>query len=450
MAETTGIDLASVKRKKMLLLVGVLAGVMVLSMLAVWLTSSGDKSSLRTQQSEKIPVTNVATPGSAIKPQDVWRAMSEAQIKNNEKLTKETGDNLKALTDEFNKYKKEKEKTPANIGAKADYPPLPPNAPAGNAGPVPPPRSQVGPERYMPNPTSQPIAGRSGAQGTSQGVAQSHDDNIMTVSFVQQGKPTLGTNYRSVVEKADGKKRERRTVDHYIPSGSFTPARMLAGIDAPTGGQAQQNPQPIVAQLINSTILPNKYKYEAKLCHVTGAGYGDISSERAYIRLEKLSCVLRDGTVIDMPVKGFIADETGRAGIRGRLVTKTGQVLANALIAGIASGIGSAFNATASTTSVSPLGATQTIDSNKIAQAGLGSGIQSAGDKLAGYYIKLADQLFPVIEIDPARVVDVVFTEGVDLGKHDLIQANEASNNSAVAPRANISNKPQIKAAHTE
>ena len=77
-----------------------------------------------------------------------------------------------------------------------------------------------------------------------------------------------------------------------------------------------------------------------------------------------------------------------------------------------------------------------------VAQAAIGSGISTAGEKLADYYIKQASSLFPVIEVDSGRVVDVVFTQGVDLGKFETqAQAGEATPSSApqampkVAPR---------------
>ena len=46
-------------------------------------------------------------------------------------------------------------------------------------------------------------------------------------------------------------------------------------------------------------------------------------------------------------------------------------------------------------------------------RAGLGGGVGHALDRLAQYYIKLAEQTFPVVEIDAGRDVDVVITKGV-------------------------------------
>ena len=46
-------------------------------------------------------------------------------------------------------------------------------------------------------------------------------------------------------------------------------------------------------------------------------------------------------------------------------------------------------------------------------RAGLGNGIGKALDRLAQYYIRLAENTFPVIEVDAGREIDVVITKGV-------------------------------------
>jgi conjugal transfer pilus assembly protein TraB len=166
---------------------------------------------------------------------------------------------------------------------------------------------------------------------------------------------------------------------------------------------------------VDNAVLPNHFRSRIKECFVVGAGYGDVSSERAYIRTESLSCVTRDGTAIDVPIKGYVAGEDGKAGMRGRLVSKQGQLLANALLAGVASGIGSAFQQSSTTLSVSPLGTTGTVDPGKQFEAGFGTGVGRALDRLAQYYISLAEKVFPVIEVDAGRTVDVVITQGISL-----------------------------------
>ena len=124
-----------------------------------------------------------------------------------------------------------------------------------------------------------------------------------------------------------------------------------------------------------------------------------------------------NGGAIDIAIKGYVADSTGKAGIRGRLVSKQGTVLANALLAGVASGIGNAFTQSSMVTSTSPLGSTQTVQAGKELQAGLGQGAGTALNQLSRYYISLAEKLFPIIEVDAGQPVDIVITKGFSVAR---------------------------------
>ena len=218
-----------------------------------------------------------------------------------------------------------------------------------------------------------------------------------------------------IAPEAVHKAAEKKDARSYVPTGSFFRVALLGGLDAPTGGQAQTNPHPVLMRAQDNAFLPNRYRFKVKECFVLGASYGDISAERAYIRLESLSCVRNDGKAIDVPVKGYVVGEDGKAGMRGRLVSKQGQVLANSLLAGIGAGIGQAFQQSATTISTNPLGSVGTVDPSKQLQAGVGIGVGKALDRLSQYYITLAEKMFPIIEVDAGRTVDVVITKGFSL-----------------------------------
>ncbi len=200
---------------------------------------------------------------------------------------------------------------------------------------------------------------------------------------------------------------------------SFTPAQLLNGLDGATGGQAQQNPQPVLMQVTDMTQMPNRYQQDFKECFITAAGYGDISSERVYLRLEKLSCIDDQGHAIEETIDGYVTGEDGKVGMKGRLVSKQGQVLAKALLAGLASGIGTAFTQSLSTQSLSPLGATTTFPPSTAFRSGIYSGVGKALNKLANFYIKQAQKLYPVIEVDAGRSVDVIINKGIRLTQWD-------------------------------
>jgi conjugal transfer pilus assembly protein TraB len=205
---------------------------------------------------------------------------------------------------------------------------------------------------------------------------------------------------------------ETRTVSTFLPV-SFTRGTLLGGLDAPTGGQAQSNPHPVLIRLSDNSVLPNRFRGEYRDCFVVAAGYGDISAERAYLRTENLSCVRADGAALEVKIQGSVYGEDGKVGMRGRLVTKQGQMLANALLAGVVSGIGQGLAISSTSYSTSALGTVATASGSDAFVAGLGTGVGKALDRLAQYYIKLAENTFPVIEVDAGREIDVVITKGV-------------------------------------
>lgn len=223
----------------------------------------------------------------------------------------------------------------------------------------------------------------------------------------QDGKRGAAATGAAPAPKRDD---ERDGID-LIPAGSFVRVVMLNGVDAPTGGQAQSNPLPIAFNVEDTANLANRYRLDIRDCRIIAAAWGDLSSERTMGRTESLSCII-NGEVAEMPIKGTIMGEDGKVGIRGRLVTKQGQLLANALFAGSLAGIGRAFQAAATTTTTGGGGVTESIDPNRVAQAGIGGGVGQAGTMLAQYYLKAADKLYPVIETDGGRVVEILITKG--------------------------------------
>jgi len=215
--------------------------------------------------------------------------------------------------------------------------------------------------------------------------------------------------------KQDDKKKETETV--YLPP-SFMEATLLSGLDAPAMGDAQKNPVPALLRVKDIAVLPNRVKANLKGCFVIADGVGSLADERAHMRLVSLSCIAKNGqAVIDQKVKGFIVDSDGKIGLRGKVVSKMGSAIARSFLAGLFGGIGEAIRASTVTTSVSALGTTQTVSDNysDIAKAGVGSGLASSAQQLQKFYLKLAEQAIPVIEVGATRNVTLVISEGVEL-----------------------------------
>ncbi len=216
--------------------------------------------------------------------------------------------------------------------------------------------------------------------------------------------------------KTESKKKEKKKGrEVYLPP-SFMEATLLSGLDAPTMEGAKGNPVPALLRVKDLAILPNDVKANLKGCFVIAEGYGRLDTERVELRLVSLSCIAKNGqAVIDQKVKGFVVDADGKIGLKGRVVAKLGSVLARTALAGFLEGFGDAASLAGQTSYVSGLGTQITTKSSKMLEAGAGKGVAKASHRLADFYMKLAEQTLPVVEVGATKKVTLVVSQGVDL-----------------------------------
>lgn len=216
-----------------------------------------------------------------------------------------------------------------------------------------------------------------------------------------------------------------------LPAGSILSGVSLNGLDAATGRGARKDPFPVLIRVQSDAVLPNEFRADVKECFATAAGYGEMSSERAYLRGEMFSCITKKGEVIEVSLPAYAVGEDGKAGVRGRLVTKAGALIARTSLAGFAAGVAEAFDS-------SPVPVIQTgqVTSEKVyqdnfsrdaANHGMASGASAAMTRVADYYMDMADQIFPVIEVDAGRQVDLVLTSGIKLSTKNAKQAEKTA-----------------------
>jgi conjugal transfer pilus assembly protein TraB len=204
---------------------------------------------------------------------------------------------------------------------------------------------------------------------------------------------------------------ERPVPKTYIPSGSIFSGVILTGVDAPTGRSASANPLPVLIRIQHEAILPSRYRADVREAFVLGEAFGDLSSERVYIRAQQISMVLANGKVVDRPIQASAVGSDGSAGLRGRLVSKQGAMIAKALLAGFADGASRAF-ANNSAYGFSGGGG---IDPGQVAVGGFSGGASTALDRVASYFLAQADAAHPVVELPPGRGVSMILLRGFEL-----------------------------------
>jgi conjugal transfer pilus assembly protein TraB len=206
----------------------------------------------------------------------------------------------------------------------------------------------------------------------------------------------------------------------YLPPNSYAPARVIVGVDASAGVASQTDPLPVVLRITGParSVMQNGKILTTRIqgCVVNGAARGDLSSEKVYVKLARMTCDQPGGRVAVSEVKGFISF-AGKSGVRGRVVSREGSLVSQALLAGIVGGFGRGFSANANSVfsgvTTNPDGSRSKLSAGDILGGGLGQGAADAADTVSKYLIERAEQYQPVVEMPTGIDVEIVFLDGV-------------------------------------
>lgn len=222
-------------------------------------------------------------------------------------------------------------------------------------------------------------------------------------------------------EKTSKKESKEKYKTVWIPAGTMIKAVLLTGMDAPTDVGASKEPLPVVMMVSDIAMMPNQFGLDLKKCIIIGSGWGNLADERAYIRTDTLSCITSTGKAFEIGLKGHVySSEDGKSGLRGRYVSKQGQQIAMALLSGVLASTSQAFtNLQGNVVNVYTDDKTKkTSIGGALGAAGeqsLLGGAASAARSVADFYLKLADKMYPVIEIDAGRRVEIVTLKGQEV-----------------------------------
>lgn len=224
-------------------------------------------------------------------------------------------------------------------------------------------------------------------------------------------------SFRKTVHK---KPTTRLNPNHYVPSNTSVRAIILGGADADASvnGQSKNNGVMLFKFLEDGT-LPNGQRSRLRGCRVSGTAYGDISSERAFATLYKISCAHPGEPIIDKEVTGWVFFN-GKAGVKGVPLMRDNKIMQWAGVSGMMSGIASAAQYAQSVQSISSFGAASIVPQSNIGPYAAYGGASKAADVLSQYYVKRAEQYHPVIQVGSGNVVTIVFKDGFYLEPDDV------------------------------
>jgi conjugal transfer pilus assembly protein TraB len=227
-------------------------------------------------------------------------------------------------------------------------------------------------------------------------------------------------------EKAKAEEEEKEEPKYKIISGITKGLTLNGGLIPTLGADGEDNVAPIMIRVDGNSIVSNKTNQDLEDCIVLASARGDLSSERVLIRTSKMTCTLEkengNTDVFETPLKGWVIGEDGKYGLDGVLVSKSGVIIARTLMSGFIQGAADFMSA--SKNFYSPTEAANAVDTeaeliqpknSTLAGYGLTNGASSAFEKLADYYMSLAEQTVPVIEILGGRSISIILNGGEEV-----------------------------------
>jgi conjugal transfer pilus assembly protein TraB len=195
-------------------------------------------------------------------------------------------------------------------------------------------------------------------------------------------------------------------------------ALLVSGADCSVAVQKPTGPNMVLLRPLDNGNLPRNVRVPLKGSIIIGNAIGDISSERVYIRAERMSFIERGGSFAETELSAYVSGEDGREGMRGVVVDRSGQIITRAAFAAFLQGVGSGAEAALNAKAFENLA--EKYPHLEGLRYGPVQGGTAALNKMTDYYIKRAEQLQPAIQIAAGRVVDIVFTKTVKIGEKNL------------------------------
>lgn len=402
------------KTRRIIMVCAAIGSVLFIS---VFLGSASGRKSANTPRAAKPEVTVVA-PARTTGVEQFGGRMAGIEKKQGE-LSGQVAKILESIENK-NKSKDKEAASPGDASRKAedDIPELGQHtsvfdAPAAKAPTLPP-----------PPPISQPSvatsAGTNGAPLAPQVQDRPQDQVAPKPRGIRilgpEGAIKKGEAAEKLNKPEDVRRRAPANETAFIPAGAMFTGVLLTGMDAPTSAVAQKNPIPAVLRIKREAVLPNYASIDVRECFAVIGGWGQLSTHRAMMRSEALSCVRHDGNVIETKLEAYIVGTDGKAGIPGTLVSKHGQLIAQTLLAGTLGGIGQALNRSrVPSLNIDPTqdrSLYQSDSVSSIAQSGVAGGIGSTTNMIAKFYLDMAKETFPVVEVPAGEAVTIVVTRG--------------------------------------
>ncbi|MFZ3397532.1 MULTISPECIES: TrbI/VirB10 family protein [Vibrio harveyi group] len=214
--------------------------------------------------------------------------------------------------------------------------------------------------------------------------------------------------------RAEVIKQEKIRKSNLVPltAGSIISGTLMNGSYVPTGSNASNDPMPGIFRIKREALMPNfNVSEEVKECVIVASAKPIIESTRVDYRASTITCIRDDGTATEDSIKAVATGRDGSTGVPATLISRNGEMLAKTAMAGFLQGLTDIFSQTS--LEVNSEDGVYAISGKQMTQltgsAALG-GAGTAMERLADYYMELADKMQPTLKVSPGVEVDFIVT----------------------------------------
>jgi len=264
-------------------------------------------------------------------------------------------------------------------------------------------------------------------QATQQAKQQIPKNQLINRPNLKMVDLDTGNNEQIIEEnkKAIIEAEKKEIPKNYYVATGLTSAYLVTGVYAPVFSAGNTEPLPVLLQAEGDVLIANEDTENIDKCFLIGSAKGNMNSQTADIRLVKISCSLKGGKYfIEGPISGWVIGENGIPGVHGTLLYKNGAFISKTFIAGFLQ----TFSQALTGGQVAPLTGTATTNTTNAVgqniQYAAAQGASNVFGKIADYYLKMAEQIFPVIEVKPGRTIDVLLKGGDSLTLKKVAKAD--------------------------
>jgi len=216
----------------------------------------------------------------------------------------------------------------------------------------------------------------------------------------------------------------------------FTKGILINGGEMPVlaEGNDASEAVPIFIRVNGDELIANDSSVNIDGCIIIATAKGSLSKKAAELRLSKISCNITDidgnNYKIDKKIAGWVFDENGNYGVKGRLVSREKEIIKAGLPLAIVESMVQSLSmaiGNSNTNVVIPVGDNPAAVNSQYMSGGLvqgaGKGASEVLKKFSDYYMKMLNSLNPTISIRAGREVTIAFKGGetMELKKYDPI-----------------------------